>query len=226
MPKAPPFKQPGSKRKSFLESATTEYESHLDTVAPYLEGRGLPIEVARKWRLGYVAKPRVGHERFQGYLAIPYITPTGIVLMKFRCLADHNCKDVEWHEKYDAEQGWPSRMFGVLSLQQDSPVHGVCEGELDAIAASELAGIPSVAVPGVSAWKPHYPYLFEGCQKVIVFADGDDSGRSFTKKVSDSIYNDCTVVAMPQGLDVNSFVARFGGAALRDKVGLDAKRTD
>ncbi len=38
------------------------------------------------FRLGFVANPETGHEIYQGKLAIPYITPSGVIDIRFRSL--------------------------------------------------------------------------------------------------------------------------------------------
>lgn len=139
--------------------------------------------------------------------------------MKFRCLQDHDCKEFG-HEKYDAEGGYSTRMYGVLSFGIDSPFIAVCEGELDALVATECAGIPAVALPGVNAWKPHYQYMFEGYSDVIALVDGDDAGRKLGDKVTNALDN-ARMVVMPNGLDVNSFVQQHSAQALRQRAGID-----
>ena len=183
----------------------------------YLTSRGFSAETAKHWQLGYVLDPLPGHERMKGRLAIPYLTPAGPVHIKFRCIQDHVC-DEHGHKKYDSEAGHPTRMFGVQSFQADSTFICLTEGELDTIAAG-VAGLPSVAIPGVKTWKPHMRYCFEGYDEVIVLQDGDSAGS----KLGDSVMRDVhtvRIVQMPEGSDVNQYLVDHGPKALRERVGV------
>jgi hypothetical protein len=182
-----------------------------------LTARGIDKTVATKARLGYVSIPEPGHERFQNRLAIPYLTPTGPVDIKYRCVEDHDCEQ-HGHHKYDKEPGYSSRLYGVHQFRVDSDAIAICEGELDALVAAEHAGIPAVGIPGLG-WKPHYQYLFEGYADVIVVADPDQAGRSLVEKISKDLYN-VRSVELPEGTDVNSFFVAHGAEALRDRLGL------
>lgn len=224
MSKGIPFKPPSKKRRESLALAAEEYAKTIAEAAPYLTSRGIDLDAANRWLLGFVANPRPGHEEFTRMLAIPYVTLAGVVDIKFRCVENHDCKE-HGHPKYNKESGYSTRLFGVMSFQRSSPFVCVCEGELDALVAAEYAGMPAVAVPGVQAWKPHYPYLFEGYADVIVLRDGDDAGKKLADRVIETCHN-ARSVAMPTGEDVNSFLVKHGAQALRDKVGVDMSGDD
>lgn len=221
------LKLPSKKRRELLAKAATEYNESLALAETYLRNRGIPIEAADAWKLGVVLDPLPGHEQYKGRLSIPYLTPAGVVDMKFRCIADHRCSDVDC-TKYLGEMGHQSRLFGALSLQMDSTIMCICEGELDTLCAVQLAGLPAVGINGVNKWKSHYKYLFEGYREVVVFVDGDprtspdkpSPGERFGEFVVSKLYN-ARAVPMPQGEDVNSFLQRHGARALRTRAGLD-----
>lgn len=215
-----PFKQPSKKRRALLAKAADRYEESLSEEAIlYLKARGVDKSVAETYRLGYVSIPVSGHEQFRGSIAIPYLTPAGVVHMKFRCIQNHACKE-HGHEKYDSETGTSTRMFGVLQLGTDSQTVGVCEGEFDSMVATVHAGIPSVAVAGANQWKPHYQHMFEGYSEVVVFRDADDAGKRLAEKIASELYN-VRVVNFPQGEDVSSYYIKHGAAALRERAGLE-----
>lgn len=211
------FTLPAKKRRALLDRAAKEYNESCALAVTYLAARGISEQVANQWQLGYVYEPLSGHEQYRGRLAIPYVTPTGVVNIKFRCIthvkcSDHDCK------KYLEESGAQARIFGVQSItKSDSDTLYVCEGELDALAATTLAGLPAVGISGASKWRPHWQYVFEGFQDVVVLCDGDDSGRAFGDSVCSRIYNARSVV-LPEGEDVNSFIVAYGAQALRDRV--------
>lgn len=208
------MQRPSVLDKSLLEQAVQTYESNLDQVVEYLEGRGIPRAVAVTCRLGYVAEPTpgLGDGEFVGRLAIPFLTPSGVVDVRYRTLNSTG-------PKYLSRPGSSVRMFGVNSLFNAGTFIGIAEGELDAIVATHVASIPSVGVPGASNWQKHYPLLFEGFQRVYVFADGDQAGRDFAKKVASSI-EQAVIVEMPDGMDVSDVVAAEGPDALKRRAGI------
>lgn len=211
---------PSKKRLASLAKATERYEESLSPEAiRYLANRGVDESVARKYRLGYISIPIAGHEQFRGRIAIPYLTPAGVVHMKFRCIQNHACKE-HGHEKYDSETGTSTRMFGVCQLGTDSQTVGICEGEFDSMVATECAGVPSISIPGANGWKSHYQYMFEGYSEVLIFRDADDAGKRLAEKIASELYN-VRVVTFPQGEDVSSYYVKHGAAALRERAGLE-----
>ena len=209
------LKLPSLKRRALLDKATSEYNECVEIALPYLEARGLSLDVANKWKLGYVLDPLPGHERFKGYLSIPYLTRAGTVAIKFRCIQDHDCKQ-EKHPKYDSEKNAGTYLFGAMSFWKDSSIICVTEGELDAIAA-DVAGLPAVGISGATKWLSHWQYCFEGYDEVIVLADGDEAGEKLTSNVMGSVHNG-REVRFPDGEDVSSFLVKHGPEALRERV--------
>jgi DNA primase len=210
------FALPGKKRRALLERATQEYGDCLELALPYLTQRGIPEQVAKEWQLGYVLDPLPGHEDMKGRLVIPYLTLSGTIDLKFRCI---KCTSCEGHPKYMSEAGSQARLFGVLALQEDSPYICVCEGELDALCAYGIAGLPALGISGATKWRRHWQYVLEGYQEVIVLRDGDNAGKKFADHLCNTVYNS-RQVSMGEGLDVNSFLTAHGPAALREKAGV------
>jgi len=74
-----------AEQKALLTEAAERYAQHIDPLAQsYLQGRGISPEVASLFLLGSVVDPSVGHEHAVGMLSIPYITPSGVIGIKFR----------------------------------------------------------------------------------------------------------------------------------------------
>lgn len=213
------FSLPSAKRRESLASSTAEYAANIELALPYLTSRGIDKATAVAWQLGFVAEPAPGHERFQGWLSIPYLTEAGPVSLKFRCAQPHHCQDIPDHRKYDSEQGSGTYLFGVRALAADSTFVCVTEGELDCIVANNVALLPSVGVSGTTKWRAHWAYIFEGYADVVVLKDGDAAGDALARNVLSAVPH-ARVAAMPDGHDVNSFVSEFGGPALRERVGL------
>jgi DNA primase len=213
--KAPTLKLPVKKRREYLARAVTDYAAKLDHVIPYLESRGIRRDTAERWQLGYVETPLPGHEDFVGRLAIPYLTPAGPLCIKFRCVESHDCKAAGC-VKYLGEPN-ENRLFGVWNFRHtdDSVIH-ICEGELDAIVATQ-AGVRAVGVPGATQWRGYWDHLFEGYDEVVLIRDGDAAGRKMSETLMGRLPN-LRTVKMPEGEDVSSFVLANGGAALIERI--------
>lgn len=183
------------------------HEALTPEVTTYLAERGLGQGAVRGSLLGLVSDPDPLHEEFRHRLSIPYITPTGIVTMRFRCLENHDCREIGC-PKYTQPSGEPTHIYNVQALHDADTVIGVCEGEIDAISAT-WAGLPSVGIPGATNWKPFWYRLFDDFARVIILGDGDKAGRGFTSKLSHAIPGGEAKV-MPEGMDVNSFIVERG----------------
>lgn len=193
------------------------YQKHLEHAERYLEKRGLSPATAEGFRLGVVADPASGHESMVGRLCIPSIGPgRNVYLLKFRCIEDHDCRDVG-HSKYltDAQD---NRLFNLRALVGSGDTICITEGEIDAITLVQL-GYAAVAAPGVSTWKRHHPRLFAGFSKVYVFGDGDKPGRDFVKTVCTSLSRGIRV-HLPDGEDVNSLYVRSGETEILELMGV------
>lgn len=198
-----------------LEKRTAEYHRQLFTpegagLLEYLTaGRGLSMDTIARFRLGCVVDPDVYDEQARGMLSIPYLRPAGPVGLRFR-----RPPGVEHGPKYWQPPGSVSGMFNTEPIIHGGEWCVVCEGEFDAIMATQC-GLPAVGVPGVSNWKDHYVPMFAGFERVMILADNDDKGqgREFAEAVARKVPGPI-VRLMPQGHDVNSFVLEQGPQAL------------
>lgn len=198
-------------QRKYLDTACQRYAGQIGAAAPYLEARGISIGVAEQFRLGCVIDPLPGDEDYMGRLAIPYLTESGCVDLRYRSITDSG------GPKYLGRPNATTRMFNVGALLIDSPVVAICEGELDTIVMHALVGIPAVGVPGASNWKQHYRLLLEDVEQVVVMCDGDQAGREFGKKVTGELDN-ATAIHLPDGLDVNEALLQYGPGWLEEKV--------
>lgn len=108
------------------------------------------------------------------------------------------------------------RLYNTHALTRYSKDMSITEGEIDAITA-ELAGLPTVGVPGAVMWKPHFRELFLGYRNVNILADGDEPGMEFAKSVAKTLPN-ARIIPMPDGEDVNSLVTSQGKNALLERI--------
>lgn len=199
-------------QRQYLERAWEEYSPHLGDAEGWLAGRGLDLGFAASRGLGVVRNPLPGHESAEGYLAIPYLTRTGPVNFNFRCIKDHNCKEVPNHSKYWRRKGSPTNIYGVMSIAQADDWIVVTEGEIDALTWQQ-AGVPALAVPGAENWKEHWANLLEDFSRVYLAEDGDNAGKDLWIAMSEHIDQSNTMVVrmrMPDGEDSNSMYLKYG----------------
>lgn len=197
-------------QKILLEKSTKHYEKDIHLAEEYLTKRGISLLIAEKIRLGVVVDPLPGQEQFINRLSIPYITPTGIVDIRFRSIGPEE-------PKYMGMAGTSTRLYNVDALHIAGNYIAVCEGEIDAITLSYCCDIPAVGVPGANAWKPHYGRLLADFETIYVFADGDQPGTDFAKSLSKE-FNSVIIMQMPDGEDVNSMFLRNGSDYFTKKV--------
>lgn len=199
-------------QKELLGKATAKYAESIFQAEDYLASRGISREVARMARLGVVAEPETGHEAYVGRLAIPYITKSGVVDIRFRSM------NPAVEPKYMGMTGAETKMYNVLDIERAGDWIGVCEGELDTLTLSKCIGIPCVGVPGANSWKKHYTRLLADFERIFVFADGDQPGKEFATSLAREL--PVTIVTMDEGEDVNSLYVKHGAEYIREKMGL------
>ncbi|MDG4825984.1 toprim domain-containing protein [Asanoa sp. WMMD1127] len=206
--------------KTFLGEATETYHKALmanpaSPAVEYLkETRGLSGANAQFFKLGLVESPLPGHEQYEGKLAIPYLTRSGVVSMRFRAIPPGDATG----PKYLSVPGDIPRLFNPADLDRREHFVCICEGEFDAMTAHQ-AGLPAVGIPGVNGWKEYYSHCFKGYENVFILADNDDKGQgeTFAEKVASQVAN-ARIVLMPSGHDVNSFVLAEGPDALTKRL--------
>jgi DNA primase len=200
--------------KSLLEAAQRYAQAITPLALGVLAERGISEEVAARFQLGTITEPMNGHESYEGWISIPYITASGsCVGFKFR-------RTDEGKPKYGSPTGQKSHLYNVCDITIDSPRVVVCEGELDTVITSGVLGIPAVGVPGVAAWKPHFPKLFAGYETIYVVGDNDvkedgsNPGAEFAKRVANEVMNS-VIVTLPAGMDINDYYLANGADATR-----------
>ena len=203
------MKQSSSQRES-LTRAAKYYHSALHEAEEYLAGRGITMEQATAVRLGVVLEPLTGHEAYINRLAIPYITRSGVVDIRFRSM------DLS-EPKYMGMAGATTHLYNVGAFFRATSFISICEGEIDTLTLDTVCGIPAVGVPGVNNWKKHYTKLLQDFEKVFLFADGDNAGSDFGKSLSRELGN-LVVVQMPEGEDVNSMYRLHGAEYFSHKI--------
>lgn len=196
-------------QRILLESQTARYENNLYLAEGYLAARGITQDTAVTARLGVVDEPIHGDWQAEGQrLSIPYLTRSGVVDLRYRCIRNHDCGE-EGCAKYLGRAGASLRIYGVEHLVNAGSWICVTEGELDALILAQL-GYPVVGLPGAESWKSYWRRLFEDFNRIIVFGDGDDAGRRFAKNIATQFPQTTEMAMMPQGEDVNSIFLKEG----------------
>jgi len=205
------------KQRQLLTDAADKYCTSLTPqAASYLAERGITKEVASTFRLGSVVDPSAGHEHAINRLSIPYITPAGVVGIKFRAVDGST-------PKYLWPTGQKIGLFNVLDLHKHSDTIAICEGEIDTIVLSGLVGIPAVGVAGVSQWKPWFPKLFESYTRILIFADNDvkedgrNPGQELAKRIKEDL-DKADIVHLPDNQDVNDIYLEYGNVWFDEKL--------
>ncbi len=199
-------------QRELLEKATESYAQNLQEIVPYLQSRGITEQTATMFRLGFVREPEMGHEPYVGKLAIPYLTPTGVIDIRFRSLNSDS------GPKYMSRPGATTHIYNITALSNDSDVLAICEGELDTVVATQ-AGFSAVGLPGANNWKSFYNRVLADWSKVILLCDGDNAGREMAKHLSRELDN-VFPVFMPEGQDVNDVYLAEGADGLRKRAGI------
>ena len=208
--------KPSESHKSWLTKLAHQYHEALTPeVHSYLGERALAPAVVSGSLLGLVTDPDPAHEQYRGRLSIPFLTPTGVVSMRFRCLEEHDCGEF-FHGKYEGVAGDPTHLYNVQALHDAHHEIGIAEGELDALVATS-AGLPTVGCVGASNWKPFYYRLFDDFENVYVLGDGDAAGRKWAAGLVPNIGGAVSRV-QPAGYDVTSYVVEHGAEAFREAV--------
>jgi len=197
-------------QKASLAKAVSTYKKELHLAEGYLAKRGLSLADGATVHLGVVAEPLPSHEQYVGRLVIPYVTPTGVVDVRFRSMDNSE-------PKYMGLPGTSTRLYNVTALQEAGDFIAICEGEIDAITLHLKCGIPALGVPGANAWKKHYTRILQDFETVYVFADGDQPGSDFAKGLAKEL-NSVVTLQMPDGEDVNSMYLNLGYDYFRSKV--------
>ena len=200
-----------SSQKNFLLQATQRYAARIELAEQYLLSRQLSVEEAKVFHLGVVDDPLPGHEAYVGRLAIPYITPSGVVDIRFRGMNNED-------PKYMGLVGAKTTMFNTQACFVADKYICVTEGEFDCIMMSVKTLHPTIGIPGANNWKPHYAKILDDFDTVIVLADGDAAGLEFGKKISRELGN-VNIVSMPEGEDVNSIMIKKGSSWIDERIG-------
>lgn len=181
-----------------------------------MNDRALSLDIIKQFQLGLVLEPVASNETVRGWFSIPYLSPTGVLSMRFR-----RPPESEAPMKYWSPKGTKTRVYHTNALLNPGHWLAICEGEFDTMAATQ-AGIPAIGIPGVQSWAGYMRHMLSGFSRIIVLADNDDKGQgaAFGEMIAEQL-EETKIVLAPAGHDVNSTLKEFGISGLRDKFGID-----
>lgn len=181
-----------------MQATAERYHRNLsEEASAYLEGRGITRELAEQYLLGTC------DDLYPGRLTIPYLRPSGTVWFNFRSLGDDKPKYLASGSRH---------LYNTAALDQadETGEIAIAEGELDALVATELCGVPCVGIPGATQWvgNKHWRELFVGYPRIWMLADPDDAGRDLAEAILGSLPS-ARLVNLPA--DVNDTFLKHGG---------------
>jgi hypothetical protein len=216
--------------KLTLEQRAEEYAKQLSNISTqpgplaYLGKHGIEDrEIMDRYMIGCVRYPLPGDERFKGCLSLPYQTRRGIVSLKYRCCLPHDCQTVSGHQKYSQYHGQNARPYNANAFFMADGTIGICEGEVDAISITEFIGLPTIGLPGATQWQKNSKYwllALKDYEKIIIFADGDDVGRSSARAIAGDIGSRARLVRCDDGEDPSDMIANGKIEQLKKMAGL------
>lgn len=218
-------------RRSLASKVIEYHEQIAGPATSYLETRGVGTDAISLFQLGYSGQ--TGDYR-AGRLTIPYLSPAGPWLIKYRCIQHTDCKAVGC-SKYVYDEGGETETHlfnaGVLKTAE---LVVVTEGEIDAI-SGQMTGVPHVGYPGAQTWrkKKFWTYAFDSVDEIVVVGDGDmpEEGQKYgvgeraAREVTDMLrkaHVDAVVrmAVMPVGYDANKVIREKGPMAYLELIGV------
>lgn len=213
---------PSDSLRTILEQSTRRYSDQLKgspEALEYLKSRGITSQVMDYFKLGFVADPPPEHEMYSGRIAIPYITPSGIVDIRFKAIPDSS--GLIAGSKMLSLPAATVKPYNVCDLMTDERYLIVTEGEPDTWTA-KVCGYPVIGFPGATSFRPHHSRLLR-YRRIFVIAHNDDTGAGmkFATAVTEHL-PDGNIIVCPKGHDLNSWFLLHGDdgiSAVKELIG-------
>jgi archaellum biogenesis ATPase FlaH/ribosomal protein L37AE/L43A len=214
-----------SRPRSDVERWTADLLSHPDaeTARRYLVGRGISIDLARRYWLGWSAEPdgstpRRSRRRLAG-AEEPAVGPGWIVIPALTTAGDPSTAAVvKLRSVPPAERafrrliGGDSVLFAPNGINASAPLL-IVGGEIDALSciAAGWSNVVSSTV-GEAAWKPEATSQLEAAEDIVIAYDSDDAGRRGALSLVETLgAHRCRVASWPTGYkDANAALVALG----------------
>ena len=210
-----------------------QLENRSDPRGPlnYLAQHGLKDrEIMNRYELGCVMDPLPGDERFRGCVSIPYLGRRDVVSIKYRCAlsygdSSHDCHTAgDGHAKYGKYSGDKVKPYNTAAFFLANDIIGIAEGEVDAILATEVLGVPTIGIPGAQQWQAYskiWSLALKDYDRIIIFADGDDAGRSCARAIGADLGPRHRIVKCDDNEDVSSMIVKGHTERLKRMTGVN-----
>lgn len=218
--------------RRILTLTANYYHSKLSAEArSYLADRGFSEDTISRFQIGYASgglrQRLLDEERIPNDLAIRagvLIESDGKVRDYFykRIIFPNSVRGQVVHltgRSLDDQQAKYLHLSGkVVHLFNEADAGAsdviLCEGVPDCLSATQ-AGYRAVGVYGTLQFKEEHVDLFSRAQTVYVCMDGDEAGRKATERIGTLLADKAVIVTLPDGQDVNSFLASRGPEEFR-----------
>lgn len=199
---------PDKKRKSFPLSSIEKFETALaesDEALTYLASRGLSLETARAWHLGFKVD-----EHGTKHIVIPYLKGSNVVDVKYRLLP--SCEDGR-RPKY-FRWGGESVLFGQQFMTEQAKKDGkttlfLTEGEFDAITLWHHGFYPVLSTTtGAQSFRSDWFDAIAAFapDKIVICYDSDVAGQNGAETLLKRFASFNTVnIVLPDVKDVNEY---------------------
>lgn len=228
-----------AKRMAVLSRATTDssrvedwahalqHHPAAETARAYLRGRGIPLEVAEMYRVGWASTPVGGlppsrrrrvpgaaeEDHGPGWLVIPAFTRWTDGRPDADAMAMAKLRSVPPSERaFRRLEGGTSVLYAPGGIDPRKTLILVA-GEIDALSVI-CAGWRNVASPttGEGAWSAEATAALEECEDIVVIYDNDETGRKGAKSVADMLGpHRCRIGRWPSDVkDANEALQKLG----------------
>lgn len=165
-----------------LDELTTRFREALPGSwgEKYLEHRGIPLELAREYGVGYATpKEWPGRGWKGGRLAAPHTRPDGTIVNLYgRAVAKGEVPKQRKHDHLAGNKGyWNARVL----REGEGPLY-VAEGLLDALALIASGCERTVAIFSARDWRWHW--LPDDVRQLVLAFDADDTGDEAREKLA------------------------------------------
>jgi hypothetical protein len=192
----------------------------------YLCGGGLTVATIRRFGLGWNPRSLWDDPTHWGLSSDRVFLPRGVVIpcealgslwyVKIRRFDPRGQPRTETGAKYGGPRGGKGALFGVDDLRSDGRPLLLCEGERDAMLASqELSDLADVATLGGAGRRNlgHWALWLLPCRQILAAYDADAAGYEGAAYLA-SLMERVQAVRVPHGGDLTGF--HVGGGNLRD----------
>ena len=149
----------------------------IDPTHPYLRERGITLELARKFGVGFFP----GRGSMRGRVVIPIHNASGELV----AYAGRSIDGTEPRYRFPAGFHKSLELFNLHRVIGESSVV-VVEGFFDCMKVTQ-AGFPCVALMGRTLSRAQEKLIGENFGQVILMLDGDDAGRSATEEIAERL---------------------------------------